>query len=700
MARFSGVTAQGRGRSKSGRRGDVRPGGVRTQRYGESVRDMRGARTDVLEEEREVLSAALDERDQVDGAIQSDDPDLPQARRRRTHGDLLYEVALCVETRARVERGESGPPRRSPPSMWVRDSRLFGYVDPVVDRRRRALEADGAVREEQIREAFRARGRGSGEEFWEQLLAACDSRDLGDAGGLNARAAREVGRVRYVAVDDALVGANADPCLLVAASGLLHGGDDPESASDAQRFAGRVLDRALEGVCQKHALLCVSDPGRAASIERRWEAGRERLGVEGIPDVEGGRLTAWFERSRFVAQAHYAVGLDPVSQVLPQEDIDRVVEAFPSLNGAVGALGVPVGVPGPHVVARSVREGFGAVRALDPWLVDQGTVGRVMGEALERVGGRWPVPGREELVERAGGGYADVAPVRPAGPTVDVPGTGVVARAYVRDERPFDGSRWPVEWPSGDALGAQQALMVDRWRRDSGAGAWERRSGCYVREPAAVRAGGEVGGSVCGVRVPAGRGETVDLFPVESVGLGDVKRPVHEVFGQDHAEEAVDRVVAGLGVVVSMGAGSDAAYDGSKDELMVPGYSPGPAEYVSAVALALAAATGHRLREGRKDFGAAEGSRGEAREAVRCDLAAAKLAGAIGVPYGAARRLPELAGEVFREESLALCRDADRMASFLVARARGVELEPEYRERWRGEVVGRDVAERGVAQER
>ena len=43
MARFSGVTAQGRGRSKSGRRGDVRPGGVRTQRYGESVRDMRGA---------------------------------------------------------------------------------------------------------------------------------------------------------------------------------------------------------------------------------------------------------------------------------------------------------------------------------------------------------------------------------------------------------------------------------------------------------------------------------------------------------------------------------------------------------------------------------------------------------------------------------------------------------------------------------
>ena len=699
MGRFSGVTAQGRGRSKTGRRGDVRPGGVRTQRYGESVRDLRGVRTDVLEEEREALSAGLDERDQIDAAIQSDDPDLPQARRRRTHGDLLYEVALCVETRARVERGESGPPRRSPPSMWVQDSRLFGYVDPVVERRRRGLEANGAVREDQIREAFRARGRGGEDEFWERLLAACDSRDLSDAGGLNARAAREVGRVRYLAVDDALAGANADPCLLVAASGVLQGGGDPESASDAQRFAGRVLDRALYGVCQRHAALCVSDPGRAASIERRWEAEREGLGMAGVPDVEGERLTAWFERSRFVAQAHYAVGLDPVSQVLPQEDIDRVVEAFPSLNGAVVALGVPVGVPAPHVLARAVREGFGAVRALDPWLVDQGTVGRAMGGALERVGGRWPVPGREELVERVGGGYADIAPSRAAGPTVDAPGTGVVSRAYVAGERPFDSSRWPVEWPSGDALGARQALMVDRWRRESGAGGWDWRSGCYVRETEAVRAGGGVDGSVCGVRVPAGRGETVDLFPVEAVGLGEVERPVHEVFG-GHAGEAVDRVVAGLGVAVSVGGGSDAGYDGSKDELMVPGYSRGPAEYVSAVALALAEATGHRLREGRKDFGAAEGSLGEAREAVRCDLAAAKLAGVIGVSYVAERPLPELAGEVFREESRALCRDADRMASFLVARARGVELEPEYRERWRGEVVGRDVAERGGAQER
>ena len=700
MARFSGVTAQGRGRSKSGRRGDVRPGGVRTQRYGETVSDMRGVRTDVLEEEREALSAQLDERDQVDAAIQSDDPDLPQARRRRTHGDLLYEVALCVETQARVERGDAGPPRRSPPSIWVKDSRLFGYVDPVVDRRRRGLEADGAVREGQIREAFRVRDSEGEERFWEELRTACDSRDMSDAGGLNARAAREVGRVRYVAVDDALVGANADPCLLVAASGLLHGGDDPESASDARRFAGRVLDRALYGVCQRHALLCVSDPGRAASIERRWEAERERLGAVGVPDVEGERLTAWFARSRFVAQAHYAVGLDPVSQVLPQEDIDRVVETFPSLNAAVGALGVRVGVPAPHVLARAVREGFGAVRALDPWLVDQGTVGRVMGEALERVGGRWPVPGREELVERAGGGYADVAPVRPAGPTVDVPGTGVVSRAYAAGERPFDGSRWPLEWPSGDALRAEQALMVDRWRRESGVGAWEWRSGCYVRETEAVRAGGEVDGSVCGVRVPAGRGETVDLFPVEAAGLGDVKRPVHEVFGPGRADVAVDRVVAGLGVAVSVGGGSGAEYDPVKDELTVPGYSQGPAAYVSAVALALAEATGHRLREGRKDFGAAEGSRGEAREAVRCDLAAAKLAGVIGVPYSPERRLPEQAGEVFGEESRALCRDADRMASFLVSRARGVELEPEYRERWRGEVPGRDLAERHVGHER
>lgn len=699
MARYPRVTAQGRGRSKSGRRGDVRPGGARTQRYGEAVSDMRGVRTDVLEAEREALSEVLDERDQVDAAIQSDDPDLPQARRRRTHGDLLYEVALCVETRARVERGESGPPRRSPPSMWVRDSRLFGYVDPVVDRRRREFEADGAVREEQIREAFRVRKHGGGHVFWEQLLEACDSRDLRDAGGLDSKTAREVGRVRYIAVDDALVGANADPCLLVAASGLLHGGDDPDSASEACRFAGRMLDRAVYGVCQRHALLCVSDPGRAASLERRWEAERDRLGVSGVPDAEGDRLTAWFERSRFVAQAHYAVGLDPVSQVLPREDVDRVVEEFPSLNGAVAALGVPVGVPAPHVVARAAREGFGAVRALDPWLVDQGTVGRVMGEALERVGGRWPVPGRDELLERAGGGYADVAPGRPAGPTVDVPGTGMVSRAYM-GERPLVERRWPMAWPSGDALGAEQALMVDRWcddiRLETRLG-W--RSGCYAREVDAVRAGGELDGSVSGVRVSDGRGGTVDLFAVEAAGLGDVKRPVHEVFGPGRAEEAVDRVVEGLGVEVSVGAGGLAAYDRSKDEVTVPGFSPGPGGYVSSVAFALAEATGHRLREGRKDWDAAPGSRGEAREAVRCDLAAAKLAGVIGVPYRPGGELPELAGEVFREESRALCRDADRMASFLVARARGVDLEPGYRERWRGDVRGREMSTRDLAQE-
>ena len=699
MGRFSRVTAQGRGRSKSGRRGDVRPGGVRTQRYGDPVSDMRGVRTDVLEADREALSEALDARDQVDAAIQSDDPDLPQARRRRTHGDLLYEVALCVETQVRVEGGGAGPPRRTPPSMWVRDSRLFGYVDPVVDRRRRELESDGAGREERIREAFRVRERG-GHEFWERLSEACDSRDLSDAGGLDARTAEALGRVRYVAVDDALVGANADPCLLVAASGLLHGGDEPDSASEASRFAGRMLDRAVYGVCQRHALLCVSDPGRAAAVERRWEAERDRLGAEGVPDAEGERLAAWFARSRFVAQAHYAVGLDPVSQVLPREDVDRVVGEFPSLNGAVAALGAPVGVPAPHVVARAVREGFGTVRALDPWLVDQGTVGRVMSEALERVGGRWPVAGRDELVERAGGGYADVVPARPDGPTVDVPAEGVVSRAYSGErERPLTSSSWPMEWPSGDALGARQAVMVDRWfsdiRSETRLG-W--RSGCYVREVEAVRAGGELDGSVSGVRVPDGRGGTVDLFPVEAAGLGDVKRPVHEAFGSGRAEEAVDRVVEGLGVEVSVGGGGDAAYDGSRDVVTVPGYSRGPAEYVSSVAFALAEATGHRVREGRKDWGAAPGSRGEAREALRCDLAAAKLAGVIGVRYSPSGRLPELAGEVFREESRALCRDADRMASFLVSRARGVDLEPEYRARWRGEFAGRAALPRDLVQ--
>ncbi len=106
--------------------------------------------------------------------------------------------------------------------------------------------------------------------------------------------------------------------------------------------------------------------------------------------------------------------------------------------------------------------------------------------------------------------------------------------------------------------------------------------------------------------------------------------------------------------------------------------------YASAVALAAVAATGHATREGRRDAGAPRGSVGWVREQLRCDLAAAKVVGALGLDYEPPQELPlpAEAREVFVRHGADLCRDADRMASFVLARAKGVELAEGYRVGW------------------
>ena len=139
---------------RSGNRSFVRPGGYRTQRYPASAPEDRGETTDRLEARRELQSDWLDSCDQADAAIHEDDDALPTRRRLRTHGDLVYEVALSVEVARRLE-GRGGLLRRSHPSVWVADSRLFGFKDPLPDRRARALEVDGALRTHQLQDAFR-----------------------------------------------------------------------------------------------------------------------------------------------------------------------------------------------------------------------------------------------------------------------------------------------------------------------------------------------------------------------------------------------------------------------------------------------------------------------------------------------------------------------------------------------------------------
>ena len=219
--------------------------------------------------------------------------------------------------------------------------------------------------------------------------------------------------------------------------------------------------------------------------------------------------------------------------------------------------------------------------------------------------------------------------------------------------------------------------------------AWRRRAGVdadvVLDEAEAVHLGGAVGPEVRGVVVPARRGgEERALFPAEAVGVAAARG--------DAGLKSVDQAVVGLGVRVAVHPSPAAAYRLSEDLLAVPEDRSEPAAYASAVALALAAATGHPSREGRRDAGAPRGSLGWVREQLRCDLAAARIAGALGLPYEPPRELalPAEARQVFARHGADLCRDADRMSSMVIARGRGVELEGGYRSAW--PAVGVDPA--------
>ena len=654
-----------RGRSRQA----VRPGGVRTQRYPEFAPEDRGETTDRLEARRGAESDRLDACDQVDAAIDPDDEALPQRRRLRTHGDLVYEVALSVEIGRRLE-GRVDFPRRSHPSIWVADSRLFGFRDPLPDRRARALEADGALRAHRLRDGFEDLPRIGPDAFARIVEEVCDRRDLGDVGGLTVAAAQAVGRVRYgPPLDAVFVASGTDPVLLSAAGALLR------QASGHSRL-GEHLDRAAQAVALRHVDLCVRDPYRAGVVERRWAAEREGLGLEAL-DPGGANFGAWFGRTRAVAEVHYAVGLDPVRDPLPRAAVEAVLACGGSLPEGVQAVG---GAGRDcYRVARAVQSGCAAVRRLDAWMTaDPGTVSGVMAPILARAGSSWPSADRAAVLERHPIAEAPAsAPARPSAPVAEPPPPA--ADLYL-DGRPFAGARWPAGGAGRMPLPAAEALAVHAWRRRAGVDA-----DVVLDEAEAVHLGGAVGPGVAGVVVPARRGGGErSLYPAEAVGVAAARG--------DCGLASVDQAVVGLGVRVGVHPAPPAAYRLSEDVLAVPEDASARAAYASAVALGLAAATGHPSREGRRDAGAARGSLGWAREQLRCDLAAAKIVGALGLAYEPPRGspLPAEAREVFVRHGADLCRDADRMSSLVIARGRGIELDHGYRSAWRA--VGADPA--------
>ena len=646
---------------RSGGRSFVRPGGYRTQRYPASAPEDRGETTDRLEARRESQSDWLDACDQADAAIHEDDGALPTRRRLRTHGDLVYEVALSVEVARKLE-GRAGLLRRSHPSVWVADSRLFGFRDPLPDRRRRALETDGALRTHQLQDAFRdlpASGAGA---FAAAAADVCDRRDLRDVGGLTVAQAEAVGRVRYGPPLHVVFSASGtDPVLLSAAAAVSRrGSGDPRLADQ--------LDRAAQAVALEHVDRCVRDPYRGAAVERRWEAARDGLGLAGL-DPAGANFEAWFARTRAVAEVHYAVGLDPVGEPLPTGAVEAVLAAGGPLEAGVRA----VGGRGDrcHEAARAVQAACGVVRRLDAWVVaDEAALAGVMGPVLERAGLSWPPPDRARVVGRWGLDR-DGDAVRPSGPVAAAPPPA--ADLYLSG-RPFAGALWPAGGAECRPLPAAEALAVQAWRAASPGGV---RADVMFDEAEAVHRGGRVGPGVAGVIVPGGRGGSDrPLFPADGVGLAGVRRA-------DSGVDSVDQLVAGLGVSVAVRDAAAGGYRRDADGVVLPA-DCSDGSYASAVALAAAAATGHATREGRRDAGAPRGSVGWVREQLRCDLAAAKLVGALGLDYEPppGLPLPAEAREVFVRHGADLCRDADRMASFVLARAKGVELPDGYRAGW------------------
>ena len=666
-------------RPSRGHRASLRPGGVRAQRYPDQVPDDRGMPTDRLEREREAQSDWLDKRDQLDEGVQPDDPELPQRRRLRTHGDLVYEVALSVEIGRRVE-GRGGVLRRSHPSIWVADSRLFGFTDPPADRRARALEVDGVLRTHQIQDAFRALPRSGAGACAAAIADLCDRRDLRDVGGLTVAEAEAEGRVRYgPPLDVVFAASGTDPALLSAASAVCR------EASPCSRLPDQ-LDRAAQRVAVTHVDLCVRDPYRAVAVERRWELEREGLGLEAL-DRGGANFGAWFARTRGVAEAHYAVGLDPVCEPLPREAVEAVLASGGSLRGAVRALGGAGSDV--HRTARAAHAGFAAVRRLDSWLVDEATLSGVMSPVLEGAGLSWPPADRAVVLDRF-----EVA--RTAAGASGLPGPVIEAAPPVADlyaaGRPFTGGRWPVDAATALPLPAAEALAVHAWRVRGGID-----DAVFVEEAAAVQRGGAVAAGQVGVEVDSGRadGRRV-LFPAAAAGVAAVPGPGDFV--------SVDQAVQGLGAGVARHASPVSAYRAGQDLLVVPEKAEPAERYASAVALAAAQATGHASREGRRDARAPVGSVGWVREQLRCDLAAAKVVGALGMRYDPppGLPLPAEAPAVFVRHRADVCRDADRMASFVIASGRGVELAPGYRAAWgvSDEPAARVVPPDGRARER
>ena len=363
---------------------------------------------------------------------------------------------------AKARRGES-------PSVWVQDSRAGYYRESWDEQQAERLANEGGAAAAALREAV----RGGLEELVRVRTVVLADRFTASAAELDRLAARprqeDDGRRanrldRAAVVEDglplvpplgpALVHVEADPALVALAAGRYSGAVlepplRPEwlagpGCADVAADAAGVVERALDDVEAAHLRRWRDDPLRAAALERRWEAERDRLWdeasrssapeearllVEGMREYASG-LAETVRGVRYVVRLHTALGRDPAASPLDPETLDRALEQYPDLLEGIRAadpdsplLVVPAGLGAeyPALLGRAVdgvRPLVAAGSGDDVPVVAGSVRGRVSAVLMELV------EARERRVERDADDRADRSPV--GGPA------GLVAEAAAR----------------------------------------------------------------------------------------------------------------------------------------------------------------------------------------------------------------------------------------------------------------------------
>ncbi|MDE2907083.1 MAG: hypothetical protein OXQ28_13495 [Acidobacteriota bacterium] len=429
-------------RQNKGRRSEPRAGwplGVKTSVPSESgpepeLSPSEAARQDAVDAlDAKRRSDQMARRDQSDLALDEHhvQPGLSPFRRRsggnepRTPfgGDPAEERRIA----ARAAGGES-------PSAWVQDTRAPHYRESWDEQQAARLRNEGEAAERELRGAVRG-GLSELVRVRTVVLAdqltpsAAELERLEQRPALESdgRRANRRDRAQVVAdgvplaprLGDSLVHAEVDPALLALAAGKYSGAvleppvdpqwlQGPGRDVDTPFEAHEAIQFALDGVEAACFERWREDPGRAESLERRWERERDQLwdsaSGSGFPEetrlmVEGMREYAadLTERARalcYVDRIHTAVGRDFDSLPLPDDVLDRANACRPDLIAGIREADpdsplcvVPAGV-GEAEHARLVAGALDAARtrvvdvgrdglALDPDLVSASVLDRV-----------------------------------------------------------------------------------------------------------------------------------------------------------------------------------------------------------------------------------------------------------------------------------------------------------------------------------